>query len=140
MTELLDGLLSTLAFAGVGLVLLVIGFFMVDLLTPGKLAQQIFVEHRRDAALVLSSSLMSLGVILATAIFTADGDTAATLLDTTAYGLLGVALLGLAFAVLDLITPGRLGELVTDDSDDPAVWVTVALQLAVGLIVAASLT
>lgn len=140
MTELLDGLLSTLAFAGVGLVLLVVGFFMVDLLTPGKLAQQIFVEHRRDASLVLASSLAALGLILATAIWTAEGDTVETLVDTTAYGLLGVALLGVAFAVLDLITPGKLGELVTDDSDDPAVWVTVALQLAVGLIVAASLT
>lgn len=140
MTELLDGLLSTLAFAGVGIVLLVIGFFMVDLLTPGQLARQIFVEKRRDASLVLASSLFSLGLIVSTAIYTADGDTAETLLDTSAYGLLGVALLGLAFAVLDWITPGRLGDLVTDDTDDPAVWVTVALQLAVGLIVAASLT
>lgn len=140
MTELLDGLVATLAFAGVGLALLVVGFFMVDLLTPGRLAHQIFTEHNRDAALVLASSLFSLGLILATAIHTAAEDTWEALLETTAYGLLGVALLGLSFAVLDWITPGRLGELVTDDKEDPAVWVTVALQIAVGLVVAASLT
>lgn len=140
MNELLDGLLSTIAFAGLGLALLVVGFFMVDLLTPGRLAHQIFTEHNRDASLVLSSSLLSLGAILATAIYTSDDDTWETLLDTAAYGLLGVALLGLSFAVLDWITPGRLGVLVTDEHEDPAVWVTVALQLAVGLVVAASLT
>jgi uncharacterized membrane protein YjfL (UPF0719 family) len=140
MTDLLDGLLSTLAFAAVGLALLVVGFFMIDLLTPGKLAHQIFTERRRDPALVLGSSLLSLGVIVATAIYTADGDTWQNLLDTTAYGLIGVAILGIAFVVLDKITPGKLGELMTDDTDDPAVWVTVALQLAVGLVVAASLT
>jgi uncharacterized membrane protein YjfL (UPF0719 family) len=140
MTELLDGLVSTIAFAGVGMVLLVVGFFMVDLLTPGRLGHAIFTERNRDAALVLGASQLSLGLILATSIFQADGDTWENLLDTLAYGLVGVALLGLAFAVLDLITPGKLGALVTDEHEDPAVWVTVAMQLAVGLIVAASLT
>lgn len=140
MTELLDGLLSTVAFAVVGLLLLVAGFFMLDLLTPGKLAHKIFTEHNRDAALVLASSLLSLGMIVAMAIWQADGDTWENLVDTLAYGLVGVALLGLAFVVLDLVTPGKLGELVTDEKDDPAVWVTVAMQLAIGLVVVASLT
>lgn len=140
MTELLDGLLSTIAFAGVGLTLLVVGFYMIDLLTPGHLGHAIFTDRNRDAALVLGASQASLGLILATSIWQAEGDTWENLLDTAAYGLVGVALLGLAFAVLDLITPGKLGTLVTDEHEDPAVWVTVAMQLAVGLIVAASLT
>ena len=33
------------------------------------------------------------------------------------------ALLAVAFVVLDLLTPGRLGELMTDEKDDPAIWV-----------------
>ena len=44
------------------------------------------------------------------------------------------------FVILDLLTPGRLGELMTDEKDDPAIWVAVAVQLAVGVIVAASIT
>ncbi|MFW6772815.1 DUF350 domain-containing protein [Nocardioides sp. CPCC 205120] len=140
MPELLDESLATLAFAGVGILLLVIGYFMVDLLTPGHLGRQVFVEHRRDAALVLSATQVSLGFIIATAFFTAEGDTWDTLLEASVFGIIGVALLGLAFWILDAVTPGSLAELVVDDSDDPAAYVAVAVQLAVGLVVAASIS
>ncbi|MDQ1105721.1 DUF350 domain-containing protein [Nocardioides zeae] len=140
MPELLDESLATLAFAGVGIVLLLVGYFMVDLLTPGHLGRQVFVEHKRDAALVLASTQISVGIIVATAFYTAQGDTWDTLLEATVFGIIGVALLGIAFFLLDLLTPGSLAELVVDESDDPAVYVAVALQLAVGLVVAASIT
>jgi len=140
MTDLMDGVLATLAFAGVGIGLLVVGFFVIDLLTPGKLAHHVFVSHRRDPALVLTASMLSLGMIIGTSIYQADGNTWNNLLDTAAYGLLGVVLLGVAFLVLDLLTPGKLGDLMTDDKDDPAAWVTFGMQIAVGVIVAASVT
>ncbi|GAB3072312.1 DUF350 domain-containing protein [Nocardioides zeae] len=140
MPELLDESLATLAFAGVGIVLLLVGYFMVDLLTPGHLGRQVFVEHKRDAALVLASTQISVGIIVATAFYTAQGDTWDTLLEATVFGIIGVALLGISFFLLDLLTPGSLAELVVDESDDPAVYVAVALQLAVGLVVAASIT
>ncbi|HEY1133247.1 MAG TPA: DUF350 domain-containing protein [Nocardioides sp.] len=140
MPELLDESLATLAFAGVGLLLLLVGYFMVDLLTPGHLGRQVFVEHKRDAALVLAATQISVGIIVATSFWTAQGDTWDTLLEASVFGLIGVALLGLSFFVLDLLTPGSLAELVVDESDDPAVYVAVALQLAVGLVVAASIT
>ncbi|GGU40916.1 DUF350 domain-containing protein [Nocardioides albus] len=140
MNDLLSGLLSTVAFAALGLVLLVVGFYVIDLLTPGKLGQLIFVEHRRDPALLLGSSVLAIATIVATSIYTAETDTLHGLAETAAYGLVGIALLAVAFVILDLLTPGRLGELMTDDKDDPAIWVTVAVQLAVGVIVAASIT
>lgn len=140
MPELLDESLATLAFAGVGIVLLLVGYLMVDLLTPGHLGRQVFVEHKRDAALVLASTQLSVGIIVATAFYTAQGDTWDTLLEASVFGLIGVALLGISFFLLDLLTPGSLAELVVDESDDPAVYVAVALQLAVGLVVAASIT
>ncbi|WP_028474047.1 DUF350 domain-containing protein [Nocardioides alkalitolerans] len=140
MPVLLDESLATLAFAGVGILLLVVGFFMVDLLTPGHLGRQVFTEHRRDASLLLAASQVSLGFIIATAFYTAEGDTWDTLLEGSVFGLIGVALLGLSFVILDLVTPGSLAELIVDDTDDPAVWVAVAMQIAVGLVVAASIT
>lgn len=140
MTELTVGLLTTLAFAGTGIIFLVIGFWTIDLITPGKLAQKIFVEHNLDASLVLGATQLSIGVVMATNIVTAPDDTWLALLETTAYGCVAVAALAISFVILDWVTPGRLGDLVTDDKHDPAVWVTVAMQLAVGLVVAASLT
>ena len=140
MTILLDELVATVAFAGVGIVLLALGYLVVDLLTPGHLGRHVFVDHRRDAALVLAANLLALGGIVATAIYTAEGSTWYALGETAAFGLVGVALLGVAFVVLDRLTPGHLGQIVTDDSDDPAVWVVAASQLAIGLVVMASLT
>lgn len=140
MTELTEGLLSTLGFAGVGILLLVVGFWTIDLITPGKLARKIFVEHNLDASLVLGATQLSIGLVMATNIVTAPDDTWIALLETASYGFVAVAVLALSFVVLDWVTPGKLGELITDDKHDPAVWVTVAMQLAVGLVVAASLT
>lgn len=140
MTDLLNEILATLAFAGVGLALLALGYLMLDLLTPGHLGTKVFVEHRRDAAVVLGSSLISLGGIIAMAIYTSESSTWVALLATTAYGLVGVALLGLAFLLLDVLTPGDLRAMVTDEKDDPAVWVIAASQVAIGLVVVASLT
>lgn len=140
MSILLDELLATLAFAGVGMVLLAIGYAVVDLLTPGRLGQLVFVEHRRDASVVLAGNLVALGAIVATAIYTSESSTWYALGETAAFGAVGIALLGIAFVLLDLVTPGKLGALVTDESDDPAVWVILASQLAIGLVVSASLT
>lgn len=140
MTDLAFGLLSTIAFAALGLFLLVMGYYMIDMLTPGRLGHQIFVEHRRDPALLLGASVLATSTVVATAIYTAPADTLLGLAATAAYGLVGIALQAIAFVLLDLLTPGRLGDLMTDDKDDPAIWVTVAVQLAVGVIVAASIT
>lgn len=140
MMDLLLELLSTLAFAVVGMGVLAAGYVMVDLVTPGHLGRHVFVDHKRDAALVLASSMVALGMIVAMAIWTTPGDGWQSLVAALAYGLLGIVLLGASFLALDLITPGSLRELVTDANDDPAVWVAVASQLAIGLIVVASLS
>lgn len=133
-------LLSTAAFAVVGIAIMLLGYVVLDLLTPGHLGRKVFLEHNRDAALLLASGFVAIGMIVATAIWTSEGDFGLGLATTAGYGLLGVVLLGVAFLVVDLATPGKLGDILTDDSDDPAVWVTVGTQLALGLIVAASMT
>lgn len=140
MNEMVNELVATLAFAGVGLALLGLGYWVLDLLIPGHLGRLVFIDHKRDAALVLGASILSLGGVIATAIWSAETDTWETVLATAGFGLLGVAIQAIAFIALDLLTPGRLGHMVADDSDDPAVWVIVATQLAVGFILMASLT
>lgn len=140
MNNLLEGLLATAAYTGVGLALLVLGFFVLDLLTPGKLADQIFEHHRRDATIFAAVGLVSLGAIIATAIYTAGSETWETFGDAVAYGLLGIALQAIAFVVLDAITPGKLGETLVDDKDDHAVWLTSGMQIAVAVITIASIT
>lgn len=55
------------------------------------------------------------------------------------FGVLGVLLQALAFLVLNLVTPGRLGDALTQVPFHPASLVSAASQLAVAAIIVASI-
>ena len=138
-----------LAYSGVGIAILVMGFMVLDALTPGKLGHLV-MERNPNAALLAGTSLLSLGLILWFAIFfvPATGnelsDTGAVswdgLDDVFVYGLVGVAIQALGFLVLDVLTPGKLGVTCFDEKFHTASWVTASVNLATALIVCASLT
>lgn len=120
----------------VGLVLMALGFLLVDVLTPGNLREQIWLQRNRNAALLLTSNLLGVGIIVSTAIAASSGALLAGLVSTVSYGVLGLALMGLSFLVIDAVTPGRLGALLMDDTPHPAAWVSGAAHLSVSAIVA----
>lgn len=136
LTELAGGFL----YGAVGIVLLVVGFAMIDLLTPGRLGHLIVHDRNRSAGIIASAGLVAVGAIVTTAIASADGSLGEGLAETAGYGGVGVLMLGLAFFVIDLITPGRLGEFVVGEGEQPAAWMTAAALLAVGAIVAAAIS
>jgi hypothetical protein len=61
------------------------------------------------------------------------------IVSTLAYGLLGLVLMGLSFVVIDAVTPGKLGALLMEESQHPAVYVSGAAHLAVAAIVAVAI-
>jgi uncharacterized membrane protein YjfL (UPF0719 family) len=123
----------------VGLVLMAVGFALIDVLTPGNLREQVWVERNRNAAVLAASNLLGVGIIVATAIAASDGNWAQGLLSTAAYGLLGLVLMGLSFIVLDAVTPGKLGAILVDEVPHPAVYVNGASHIAVSAIVAVAI-
>ena len=129
-----------LAYTGVGVALLTLGFFALDLLTPGHLGRHIWEERSINAGLVLAAGFLGQGAIAFTTIWTnATSGFGTALLYTVVFGILGVLLQAAAFVVLDLITPGRLGVVVTEVPFHPAALVTAASQLAVAAIIVASI-
>jgi uncharacterized membrane protein YjfL (UPF0719 family) len=123
----------------VGLVLMAVGFALVDVLTPGNLREQIWVDRNRNAAILAASNLLGVGIIVATAIAASQGDWAEGLLSTGAYGLLGLVLMGISFLVLDAFTPGKLGAILMEKEPHPAVYVNGASHLAMSAIVAVAI-
>ena len=129
-----------LAYTGVGVALLTLGFFALDLLTPGHLGRHIWEERSINAGVVLAAGFLGQGAIAFTTIWTnATSGFGTALLYTVVFGILGVLLQAAAFVVLDLITPGRLGVVVTEVPFHPAALVTAASQLAVAAIIVASI-
>jgi uncharacterized membrane protein YjfL (UPF0719 family) len=135
-TELAAGLL----YGVVGIVLLALGYRMIDLLTPGNLGRQLCVDRNRNASVIVSTAMLAVGIIVTSAIVASDGDLAKGLGQSAGFGLVGIALLGVAFVVVDLLTPGKLGEILMGDEHEPMVYVTGAALLSVGGIVAAAIS
>lgn len=61
-------LLNTLAFAGIGLVVFVVGFFVLDMLTPGKLWEEINEKQNRAVATFAGAVAIGLAIIVAAAV------------------------------------------------------------------------
>ena len=61
-------LLNSLLFAGIGIVVFVIGFFILDMLTPGKLWEEINQKQNRAVATFAGAVAIGLAIIVAAAI------------------------------------------------------------------------
>jgi len=135
---MLELVAQVIAYSAVGLAVLVAGFVVLDLLTPGKLGQLV-ADGNPNASVLSAGILVSLGLVLWFAIyFTGAGWDG--LGDAAVYGLVGVLAQAAGFFVLDLLIPGRLGAITERPGLHPAAFVAAAAQLAVALIVCASLT
>ncbi|SDQ42542.1 DUF350 domain-containing protein [Quadrisphaera sp. DSM 44207] len=137
---MIAAMLYAVAYTGVGVGLLALGFWVLDLLTPGRLGHHVWVDHRASASVVAAAGALGIGAIAFTTIWTnATSGFGAALLWTVAFGVLGVVLQSLAFLLLDLLTRARLGEVVTAERWNPACAVVAAFQVAVAAVIVASI-
>ena len=131
-----EGLIASLAYVGVAVVLLALGFVMIDLLSPGRLSSVIMHDRNRNAARVASAGMLGLAIVVGTSVLTTQDDFTSGIVTTAIFGLVGVILQAVVFVILDRLTPGKLGDVVCDPEDHPASWLISASLLASGIIVA----
>jgi uncharacterized membrane protein YjfL (UPF0719 family) len=127
------------AFGVIGLALMALGFVLIDVLTPGNLREQIWLQRNSNAAVLVTSNLLGVGIIVTSAIAASEDAVIPGLVSTAVYGALGLVLMGMSFLVIDLLTPGSLGALLVEPTPHPAAWVTGGSHLAVAAIVSAAL-
>lgn len=137
--DLLESVGYALAYAVVGIVVLGIGYTVLDLLTPGHLGRHI-MEGSLNAAVVTASGILGLGLIVWTTIWHhGDASFGEALGWTIVFGLLGVAIQAVAFRLLDLVMPDDLAATAMERTFHPASLVAAATQLSVSLVVVASI-
>ena len=140
MQDYLEDLASVLAYGGLGIVLLVAGFFVIDALTPGRLGQELVERRSANAAIVVGAGLLAIGAVITSSIAASLEDSLIKGLGSAlGYGVAGIVLQGVAFKVMDVITPGRLGDVIYDRQVAPIAVVHAAFSLAVGAMLAASI-
>jgi uncharacterized membrane protein YjfL (UPF0719 family) len=137
---LLQNTIASILYFAVGVTVLAAGFVMVDALTPGNLRRQVFVERRPNAVAVASAMYAALAAVIISAIVASSNELGQGLVDTVVFGLVGVALQGLALVVLEVIVPGRFRDLIEAEELHPAAIATAVILLAVGGVNAAALS
>ena len=138
MEDFINDLGPIAAWLGVSLAIMVAGFMEVDVLTPGHLRTQ--VSDNLNAALLVAGKLVAVGIIVGGAVFTAPDALDEGLLDAVLYGLTGIVASTIVFLLLDLALPVKLRELVAEPEFDPAAVVAMGSEIAVALVIAASLS
>lgn len=137
LNDLFNGAWQSVVFGLVGIGLMAVGFVVVDLLTPGRLRDLIWVDRNPNAALLLSANQLGIAAIVFTAIFTSYADFAKGLASTVLFGLIGIVIMALGFKVLDWLTPGKLGEVICQADPHPGARVSAAAHFGAALIVCA---
>ena len=137
LEDLLNGAGRSVVFGLIGIGLMAVGFVMVDLLTPGKLRDLIWRDRNPNAALLLAANQLGIAAIVFTAVFTSYDSFGQGLASTLIFGIIGIAIMGFGFIVLDWLTPGKLGEVICTPDRHPGALVSAASHFGAALIVCA---
>jgi uncharacterized membrane protein YjfL (UPF0719 family) len=133
------GVLAIVGYAFLGLVLLLLGYFVVDWTTPGKLGAVIRSEHNPNAAMLAASGVAAVALIVVAAIFTSGGNLAEGLTETVVFGLVGIGAQAVASLVFERVIGMDPRALMSETALSPASVLVGVTRVAIGLITAFAL-
>lgn len=140
LNPIFKGVVATILYFGVGMAVLLVGFYMVDWLTPGKLRQLVFIDRRPNAVVVAGAMYIALATVIISAITNSYSQLGQGLLGVAVYGLVGVILLGIALLAMHLLIPGSFHEHVDEPELHPGAFAVALILLAVGGVTAAAVS
>lgn len=140
LNPVLKGAVATILYFAVGMAVLLVGFYAVDLLTPGKLRQLVFIDRRPNAVVVAGAMYIALTAVIISAIANSYSQLGQGLVGVAVYGLMGVILLGVALLAMHLLIPGSFHEHVEEPQLHPGSFAVALILLAVGGVTAAAVS
>jgi uncharacterized membrane protein YjfL (UPF0719 family) len=127
------------AYALIGAVLMYVGYFAIDLTTPGDL-RALVREGRPNAVVVAGSGLVSMAFIVVTAIYISFGSFVGGVLNTVIYGLVGIIAQVAAVRGLEKMSRIDVGTcLHVEGATTAESWMIASMHLALGLVVAVAI-
>jgi uncharacterized membrane protein YjfL (UPF0719 family) len=140
LNPVLKGAIATISYFLVGTAVLIIGFIVVDVLTPGKLRQLVFIDRRPNAVMLACANYIALAAVIISAISNSYSQLGQGLVGVAVFGLIGVVLQGIALLSLHFIIPGDFHEHIDEPELHPAAFAVAVMLLAVGGVTAAALS
>jgi uncharacterized membrane protein YjfL (UPF0719 family) len=140
LNPVLKAAIATLSYFLVGTAVLILGFIVVDVLTPGKLRQLVFIDRRPNAVMLACANYIALAAVIISAITNSYSQLGQGLVGVAVFGLIGVVLQGIALLSLHFIIPGDFHEHIDEPELHPAAFAVAVMLLAVGGVTAAALS
>ncbi|MGA9493545.1 MAG: DUF350 domain-containing protein [Mycobacterium sp.] len=140
ISPVLKGAVATISYFLVGAAVLIVGFIVVDVLTPGKLRQLVFIDRRPNAVMLACANYIALAAVIISAITNSYSQLGQGLVGVAVFGLIGVVLQGIALLTLHFVIPGDFHEHIDEPELHPAAFATGVMLLAVGGVTAAALS
>ena len=132
------GIGAILLYALLGLLLLLIGFWAVDITTPGPLNRMVRAGNP-GSVLVTASGMLGMAFVIVTAISVSSGTLLEGLLQTLIFGLVGIIAQVAAVRILEWVTGIDVGAVLKSETLLPQAWVVAAAQIAIGTVVAVAI-
>ncbi|WP_428340260.1 DUF350 domain-containing protein [Mycobacterium sp.] len=140
LNPVLQGALATISYFLVGTAVLILGFVVVDVLTPGKLRELVFIDRRPNAVILACANYIAVAAVVICAITSSYRQLGQGLIGVAVYGLIGVVLQGVAVLTMHWVIPGNFHEHIDEPELHPAAFATAVMLLAVGGVTAAALS
>jgi Domain of Unknown Function (DUF350) len=125
-------------YAVVGLVLMLIGFYAIDLATPGPLRKMVDA-NKPNAVIVSAAGIVSVAFIVVLAIYASSGKLAEGLISAAVFGLVGIAAQVVMMRVATIVLGINMRELFASDDYMHESLMVAAAQLGLGLVVAVAI-
>jgi uncharacterized membrane protein YjfL (UPF0719 family) len=135
-TALGKGAGAIAAYTALGLVLLVIGFFALDVTTPGRLTSIIRGGRNANATLLAFCGVVGVGLVVASSIYASGGRLSEGLIATLVWGLVGIVAQQVGSLIVRALLRVDVAEIMAGDALVPPAVLLGATQATIGLITA----
>ena len=125
-------------YAVVGLVLMLVGFYAIDLATPGPLRKELD-QGKPNAVIVAAAGMVSMALIVVLAIFAATGKLLEGLISAAVFGLVGIVAEVVMMRVATLALGIDMHALFAADEFNYEALMVAAAQFSLGVVVAVAI-
>ena len=125
-------------YAVVGLVLMLVGFYALDVATPGPLRKELD-QGKPNAVIVAAAGMISMALIVVLAIYASSGKLLEGLISAAVFGLVGIAAEVVMMRVATLVLGIDMHELLGADEFNYEALMVAAAQFSLGIVVAVAI-
>ena len=132
------GVGAIVLYAIVGLVLIVIGFYAIDLTTPGPLRKMVDAA-KPNAIIVAAAGIVSMALIVVLAIYASSGKLVEGLVGSAIFGLVGIIAQVVMMRIATIVIGIDMQALFEADEFNYESLMVAAAQFALGVVVAVAI-